>query len=121
MLTILLHNENDQETLRFLPLKIQGIVEDVAHNVDKLCQEHTHIQRIDKNDRGEFRIYFKSCAKGGYTGTSRVIEVLNFLYQFDPKRPDEDFASIGDRGFSIQCCMDTHNLNKQYKMESMKC
>lgn len=121
MLTILLHNEDDQDTLRLLPLKIQGIVEDVVHNVDKLCQEHAHIQRIDKNQQGEYKIYFKSCAKGGHTGTSRVIEVLNFIYQFDPKRPHEDFASMGDRGFSIQCCMESHNLNKQYKAEAMKC
>jgi len=121
MLTILLHNEDEQDTLRFLPLKIQSIVEDIAHIVQKHCQEHAHIQRIDKDDRGEYKIYFKSCAKGGYTGTSRVVELLNFTYQFDPLRPSEDFASIGDRGFSIQCCMSTHSLNKQYKMESMKC
>lgn len=107
-------NKEDMIVINQMSLGFKRVLREVIHQVTKRCND---VVCIDKIEKGQVEIVFHCymLAKSGKNGTMRVCEIINEIFEFDPKEPEIPVAQIYGNDFTIRIGPSTHDLNKQYK------
>jgi hypothetical protein len=113
---VVVHNEEDMEKIRAMPLRYRRVLTELIHQVSARCDDILCVQRVEKPSVEMF-IHCRMLAKSGINGTMRVCEIINEIFQFD-KDSDTLVAEMYGNDFQIRIGPDTHDLNKQYKRRS---
>lgn len=110
-------NKEDMITINQMSLRFKNVLSEVIHQVTKRCSDVVCIDRIEKGDV-EIKFHCYMLAKSGINGTLRVCEIINEIFEFDPKEPEVPVAETYGNDFTIRIGPSTHDLNKQYRKRS---
>lgn len=113
---VVVHNEDDMEALRTMPLKFKKVFKEVLHQVTERCDDIVCVQRVEKG-QVEIYIHCRMLAKNGYNGTVRVCEIINEIFQYSPHEEETPVAEMFGNDFCIRISHNTHDLNKKYRRQ----
>ena len=103
-------DKKDFEVLRFMPLRCQAIIKDLAYQAMTKCDDLLNIESVEK-EIGTYTINFRRMAKSGINGDHRLVEIMNSTWNYSSE--DAPIAWRTDDGFTIRCCNHTNCMSKQ--------
>lgn len=111
---IVVNNDEDMERIRAMPIRYKKVLKELLHQVEERCDDIICVKSVEKPS-AEMFIHCRMLAKSGLTGTLRVCEIINEIFEYNPKEPLTLVAETYGNDLTIRIGPQTHDLNKQYR------